>query len=154
MLLLRRRSVLAAVGLAAVALLCRPEPARARVEGRFDYAYRQVWSTTVRLLRVDLGFPVTDKDASIGFVLFEYRDGDRSHPGSVELLGGRGRSADGGDPVRVVFRVPSMPSWVERMLVDRLGRKLREDYGDPLPAPRAPEGEEDPGGDDPGEGAG
>ena len=41
------------------------------------------------------------------------------------------------DQVRVVAQVPQMPTYVERMILDRLARKLVEDYGEPIrPPPR------------------
>lgn len=117
-------------------VLAVPAVASARVTNEYVYEWPQVWQATVRLVRVDLGFPVSDRDEDTGYLLFDYRDGSRTYPGSVELV--RVTAQDGSERVRVAVQVPSMPSYVERMIVDRLTRKLREDFGEP-PRPRRPE---------------
>jgi len=133
-----------------------PGRAGARVEESFDYPFEEVWSSAVRMLRVDLRFPVTDKDKDNGFLLFEYEDRGRRVPGSLEVFPersdrGGARDDEGGrraPRVRVTVQVPAMPSYVERMLVDRLERKLEQDWGAPIPpARRTPDGDDD-GGDD------
>jgi hypothetical protein len=131
-----------------------PGRAGARVEESFDYPFEEVWSSAVRMLRVDLRFPVTDKDKDNGFLLFEYEDRGRRVPGSLEVFPERSdrrgaRDDEGGrraPRVRVTVQVPAMPSYVERMLVDRLERKLERDWGAPIsPARRTPD---DDDGDD------
>ena len=114
---------------AALAVLAAPRIARARVQTDYAYAWAQVWQASVRLVRVDLQCPITDRDEEIGYVMFDYADGGRAHPGSVELV--RTTGSDGVERVRAVVQIPSLPSWVERMLLDRLTRKLREDFGEP-----------------------
>lgn len=127
-----------------VAILAPSLSARARLDDEFTYTYDQLWRATVRLIAVDFRFPITERDPDIGFVLFEYRDQGRSHQGSVELV--RTEGPHGGTQIRVVVQVPSMPSYVERMLLDRLRRKLIDDYGAAPPArrPRAPVANEGP----------
>jgi hypothetical protein len=149
----RRAFVLGApTGLAVI--FAAPAIARARVQGDYTYAWSQVWQAAVRLVRIDLQCPISDRDESIGYVMFDYPDGGRAHPGSVELVR---NVVDGNERVRVVVQVPSMPSWVERMILDRLTRKLRDDFGEPPrqarqrptepaePPDEAPEGDEDEG---------
>ncbi len=113
-----------------------PATAQARKQTDTRYRYEQVWSASLRLVRVDLRYPVDDQDSEAGFVLFQYRDGDRSYPGSIELVR---TEVDDAPCVRVVVQIPSMPSYIEQMLVDRLNRKLRDEFGEPPPArPRRP----------------
>lgn len=112
-----------------LAVLAAPRLARARVQGDYAYAWGQVWQAAVRMVRVDLGCPITDRDEEIGYVMFEYEDSGRRHPGSVEMV--RNTGADGNERVRVVVQIPAMPSYIERMLLDRLTRKLRDDFGEP-----------------------
>ncbi len=119
-----------------IALLARPHRVRARVQADFTYPWTQVWQATVRLVRVDLDCPVTDRDPDVGYVMFNYRDAGRDHGGSVELV--RSLGPDGVERVRVIVQVQSMPSWVERMVLDRLTRKLHDDYGEPPHVPRPP----------------
>ena len=104
--------------------------AQARRTDSHRYRYEQVWTAAVRLIRVDYGFNIRDKDRDIGYLLFDYQDHGRTYPGSLELVRTRN------EHVRVTLHVPSMPSYVERMLLDRLKRKLREELGQPLPPPR------------------
>jgi hypothetical protein len=118
-----------------VALLA-PASASARLTEEHGYDYDQVWRAAVRLVAVDLRFPITDRDAEIGYVLFEYVDQGRSYQGSIELVRAAGES---GERIRVVVQVPGMPSYVERMILDRFARKLVDEYGPPRvrrPAPR------------------
>ncbi|UJR80499.1 hypothetical protein [Sandaracinus amylolyticus] len=131
---MRRRSFLAGVPaalgcLGAAAVIAAPRVARARVQTDYAYAWAQVWQASVRLVRVDLGCPITDRDEDIGYVMFDYADAGRTHAGSVELV--RTTGSDGIERVRAVVQIPSMPSWVERMILDRLTRKLRDDFGEP-----------------------
>ncbi len=147
-----------ACALVVAALLVAPRVAEARQDSELAYPYEQVWGTAVRLLRVDYGFPIRDRDEDIGFVLFDYQDHGRSFQGSLEVI----RTGDDARPgVRVVLQIPSMPSYIERMLLDRLQRKLREDFGIPVPPPSPappveapPSGDEGGAGDQPGAGQG
>lgn len=116
-----------------LAVFAAPGLARARVQSDYTYQWSQVWQAAVRLVRVDLQCPITDRDEEIGYVMFTYREAGRDHAGSVELV--RAMGSNGVERVRVVVQIPAMPSYVERMLLDRLTRKLREDFGD---APRPP----------------
>lgn len=103
--------------------------ADARREEVHSYRYDQLWRSVIRMLRVDYGMTVHDRDEEIGYIMFDYQDGNRAYPGSVELV----RFVDQGqDKVRVVVNIPAMPAYVERMLLERLTRKLRDDYGMPV----------------------
>ncbi len=106
----------------------------AAADSRSDFAYpfSRVWTAAVRLLRVDFGCPIREKDKEDGYFLFDYQRGRDWVPGSVELVRTRVQGVDG---VRVVLKVPAMPQYVERMILTRLGRKLGEELGAPvLPA--------------------
>jgi hypothetical protein len=46
--------------------------------------------------------------------------------------------------VRVVVQVSGMPTYVERMMLDRFGRKLVDEYGPPRPARPAPPARPEP----------
>jgi len=100
------------------------------------------------MVAVDLRFPITERDPEIGYVLFEYQDSGRSYAGSLELV----RGSDARAPVRVVAQVGAMPTYIERMILDRLARKLGEDYGPPAPRPPAQQ-PQPPQGDAPDAGA-
>ena len=147
---MRARGLIAALIIGASLSLAGPAHAR-QTEG-YTYSFDQLWRASIRLLAVDFRFPITERDRDIGYFLFTYVDGERSYHGSLELV--RTPSHE----VRVTIQVPQMPSYVERHLLDRLGRKLTEDYGQPPPGERpsppaaptppadeAPSGDEDEG---------
>ena len=121
----------------------------AKAKSAYDsaYGFDKTWNAGLRLVRVDLGLKVTEKDEPNGYLLFDYRSpesGAKPVPGSMEFI----RSKDDGS-VRVVVQIPQMPGYHEQVLVDQLSRKLRSEYGDPprkppVPAPKdagAPDGE-------------
>jgi hypothetical protein len=119
--------------------------AYARTSADYVYTYDQLWRASVRLIAVDFRFSITERYPEIGFLLFEYREGSRTFPGSVELVR---TGTEGAEGVRVVVTIEAMPSYVERVVLDRLGRKLYEEYGTPPRRPRpvqppAPPPEED-----------
>lgn len=82
----------------------------------------------MRLVRVDLECPINEKDRDDGYFFFEYSDRGKSYPGSVELVS---LQENGTDHVRVIIQVPAMPAYVEAMILDRLGRKLEQEFGPP-----------------------
>lgn len=140
------RKALAALVIVGLALI--PGGAGARQQAEYAHRFEQVWSAAIRLIRVDYGCTIGDRDEEIGFFTFEWRDGNRTHPGSMEVV--RFRGANGAEQVRAVVQIPAMPSYVELMILDRLGRKLLEDYGEP---PRPPRERRDPPRDGPDAGA-
>lgn len=129
----RRLFVFGLLALAASTFV--PGTALAAQNADFRHLYPQVWSASVRMIRVDYGLALREQDRDIGYLLFDWRDSSgRAHPGSIELV----RTVqDASDVVRVVVQIPAMPSYVEQMVLDRLGRKLKQDFGEP-PAIRRP----------------
>jgi hypothetical protein len=141
--------VLSLVGLADTAL--------ARRESSLRYPFSLVWTTAVRMIRVDYESPITEKDKDEGYFLFSFVHEGKEHPGSFEVI------EDAEDGARVVVQIPAMPSYVEQMLIDKLERKLSLDHGAPrepkMPAPEqkkptAPEGDKKPSEDAPSDGEG
>jgi hypothetical protein len=108
------------------------------------YTYDQTWNTAVRLIRVDLGYKIDEKDEKNGYLLFEYEDKGVKGSGSIELL--KGESS-----VRVICQLPKFPSYHEIVILDRLEKKLREEYGPPPEKPKpqpdagTPDGDNDGG---------
>lgn len=151
------RAALSAAVVSAVFLTSAAVPpvAEARLSDTYRYRYDQLWRAAVRLIAVDYRFPIRDRDEEIGYVLFDYEDRGRTFEGSLELVR---LQEDGRAPqVRVVIHVNRMPTYVERMLLDRLTRKLGEDYGAPpslrpTPEPEPPAVDDDDDDDEDGEG--
>jgi hypothetical protein len=112
-----------------------PGHASARKQSELLYGFDQIWNAALRMVRVDLRLPVTDRDPEAGYLLFDYIDHDKRYPGSVELVRGE---RDRRPLTKVVIQVQGMPAYVEQMLLDRLERKLRDEYGEPLQPSKAP----------------
>jgi len=114
--------------------------AEAQGKSAYDspYGYDRTWNAALRLVRVDLGLKLLEKDDKSGYLLFEYRSSESAKAtssGSLELI--RGSNAARPDEVRVVAQLTQMPAYHEQVLLDELSRKMRTEYGDP-PEPRAP----------------
>lgn len=110
------------------AVAAAPLTVHARREATFGYPYSRVWTTAVRLMRVDYEATITEKDKDDGYFLFEYRERGKAYQGSVELVA---VSEGENESVRVVLTIQALPSYVENMMVDRLGRKLEQEFGPP-----------------------
>lgn len=118
--------VAAAVAIVPVLATIAPHDAVASVSYDSPYTYEQTFGTALRLVRVDMGFKVTEKDADAGYVLFEYTspEAGKASTGSIELV----RNKDG---VHVTVQLPSMPSYHEQVLLDHLVKKLQAEHGAP-----------------------
>jgi hypothetical protein len=115
------------------ASLLSPAEASADVSAEFTYSPDIVWSTTVRLLRVDLGCDIAEQDRDNGYLLFVVHENGRDYNGSLEIIFGAGER--GIPTVQMSLRIQGLPSATEETILRKLRTKLREDYGLP---PRAP----------------
>lgn len=97
------------------------------------YPFATAWNAAIRLIRVDYGCVIVERDQDVGFFTFNYRDGARTVPGSVEIVR---TTLDGRDAARVIVQIPQMPTYVESLMLNQLGRKLRTEFGEPTPPPR------------------
>jgi hypothetical protein len=91
------------------------------------YTLAQTYNAALRLVRVDLGFKVNERDPAAAYVMFDYKSnlaGDRVVPGSIEML-------DAQSTVKVIVQLPQMPRYHEAVLSDALRKKLRDEYGEP-----------------------
>ena len=82
----------------------------------------------MRLLRVDLGYEILEKDAEAGYVLFEITEAGKTFRGSLEVVKLHDR---GTKRVRVIVHIADQPSYVERSVLSKLQTKLRAEYGAP-----------------------
>ena len=109
----------------------------ADARSQFDspYGYDRTWNAALRLVRVDNGWKVTEKDDASGYLLFEYKSPEnaKATPGSLELVRGRARDSS----VSVLVQLPQMPHYHEQVILDALSAKMRREYGAP-PARRPP----------------
>ena len=125
------------LGLALLAVLVWAGGAQAKREQTFAYPYSRVWTAAVRMLRVDFNSPITEKDPDSGYFLFDFPESGKSYAGSVEVVRVTENDVDS---ARVLIQLPGLPGYVEQMLLDRLTRKLGQEYGQPVTAkPAKPE---------------
>jgi hypothetical protein len=123
-----KRTVFAIIVGAALAL---PAVSAARTDRELTYRENEIWQGAIRFLRVESGYKILEKDKEAGYVLFEYKDEGNSHAASFEMV----RTArDGRLFVRARIQIPDMPRYVEAVLIDKLVRKLKDEYGAPPPA--------------------
>ena len=119
----------------AVILSSRAAEARSTFDS--SYGFERTYNAALRLIRIDLGLKVTEKDDQSGYLVFDYKSADMGNKvssGSMEFI----RPHDEGTPVRVVVQLPQMPRYHEQVLVDALVRKMRQDYGEPIDRPKPP----------------
>ncbi len=126
------------------ALMCLSVP-RADAKARYTspYTLSQNYSAALRLIRVDHGFEIVERDPDAAYIMFKYEShesGSRVTPGAIEMVPRR-------DHVQVFVKLPKMPRYHEEVMKTELERKLKEEYGEPpeRPEPEPPEEEPDAG---------
>ncbi len=131
-----RRIVSSLLLVAALALptlvVLRAGDAGASVAYDTPYSFEQTYGTAMRLIRVDLGCIITEKDPANGYLLFEYtspESGSRVHRGSLEIVRGR-------DSTHIAVQLPTLPQYHEQMIIDALNKKLTAEHGSPPPKPK------------------
>jgi hypothetical protein len=140
MRLLARATVFVVAAMAPLAVILSPADASASAAYTSPYTFEQTFGTALRLIRVDLGLKITEKDIEGGYFLFEYtstESGKRVYSGSIEVVGDKER-------VHVTVQLPALPSYHEQMIIDALVKKLVVEHGEPpkkqkpKPAPDSP----------------
>jgi hypothetical protein len=121
----------------ACVLSALPAPGWARSLETVPYPITMVWPAAVRFLRVDRDFPIRERDEAAGYVLFDFTDGPKPCKASLELI--RAADREGRDATRVAVSIPELPKRYEKLLLDKLAAKIRDDQGPPAPPPRKPE---------------
>ena len=127
-------AILIRLAVLAGALVLGSGLAHARTTTIVPYPLVDVWPTSVRFFRVDRDFPIREKDDAAGYILFDFTDGPKPCKASLELI--RATDPEGRDATRLAVTIPDLPKRYERMLIDKLELKLREDHGPPAPPPR------------------
>lgn len=127
--------------------LCLPTSSpEAKTKRRTQYAFKQVWKTTIRALRIDIKVEIIEKDLESGYVLFEMTHDKKSYQGSAEIIERppENKSYD----VSLIIDIPQRATYVESMIADKIKIRLREDYGLPPSPPEVkPKEETKPKGD-------
>src|SRR5688572_360645 len=89
-----------------LSLVALSDTASAKRESTLRYPYSLVWTTAVRMIRVDYESAITEKDKDEGYFLFSFLHEGKEHPGSFEVI------EDTENGARVVVQIPAMPSYV------------------------------------------
>jgi hypothetical protein len=111
-----------------------PIATHAAPTGQVAYTKEQVYSASLRFLRIELRYDITEKDPDAAYLLFEY------HPlGQKALRFGAIEIVPQASGVRLIVRLPDQPSYQETVLRDGLVRKLEADYGIATLPPTKPE---------------
>jgi hypothetical protein len=121
----------------AAAIAAAATGAEAKSTYESPYGYERTWNAALRLVRVDNGWKINEKDQANGYLLFDYAapQSSKTTPGSLELV--RGRDTQTG--VSVLVQLPQMPHYHEQVILDSLASKMRREYGDPPePQPALP----------------
>ncbi|MEO6953102.1 MAG: hypothetical protein ABI321_14980 [Polyangia bacterium] len=129
----------------AATLLLAPVVANAKAKAELSYRLEEIYSTALRYVRVDRGCTITDKDPEAAFVMFECPVSDggadkKVSRGALELFhnGPRGR-----DAIQLAVSLSDEPHGAELRWVELFERKLREERGAPVAAPKpAPQPQE------------
>lgn len=101
----------------------------ARSGSTFGYPLEEVYSTAVRYIRIDRECTITERDPQAAYLLFECPQKRR---GALELYPVQ-------EGVRAQLTLSEEPRYMEDRFLTLLGRKLREERGDPRPPRREPE---------------
>jgi len=133
---------------AASAIVFTGHPAEAETSYDSAYGFERTWNAALRMVRVDMGCKILEKDDQTGYLMFEYHPADggkKITTGSMEFV----RSKDQDGAVRLLIQLPQMPRYHEQVLLDTLVRKMRAEYGEaPQARPKPPPAEpKQPGGD-------
>jgi len=124
-----RKASLALAAATVLGAMVRSGSVEAKAGFDSPYTLAQTYNAALRLVRVDMGLSITERDPSAAYLLFDYKSsesGQRVVPGSIEML-------DSGRTIKVVIQLSQMPRYHEQVMSDQLAKKLREEYGEPAP---------------------
>ncbi len=128
---------IAALCIAALTITVIPRTAAAKSSRTASYEFSRAWRTAVRFLRIDLGYNLTEKDAENGYILFDFKKGDRTYPGSLEVI--RVKDYAERDAVKLILDIKERPQYDEDWILAGLAQKLRDDHGlPPEPSQKKP----------------
>jgi hypothetical protein len=123
----------------------------ALIENRrvLSYPIDQVWPTTIRYLRLDRGFAVTDRDEEAGYMMFEFPlESGATGNGSLEMFATE--DASGRASVSIAVNTGSGPVHLPHSILDGIAAKVRAERGQPIAPPKPeepappPKNEDDP----------
>lgn len=106
--------------------------AGARTEKHLAYPKSMVWNSCVRMLRVDYHLDIVEKDSKAGYILFEYEEAGMSSTASFEFVDD---PQEGQPGVKAMLNLVKLPSYLEKRFLEKLEKKLKDEFGPPRPVP-------------------
>jgi len=94
-----------------------------------NYPYKWVYNSAIRLLKVDLKCEIKEESEKGGFIIFLYEYKEIKSPASIEIIDQS--TEENGYNVSIRVLMEKLPSWVEDDLIERLLKKIKDDYGSP-----------------------
>jgi hypothetical protein len=118
-----------------------PEPLGTRLSQTrvLPYPVDQVWGAAIRYLRVDRDYPIVDRDAETGYIVFEIPlGGDVRGRGALEAFSTK--DASGRTSTRLQLSTEAGPTHLPHTLLEGIAAKVRTERGQApsAPAPKPP----------------
>jgi hypothetical protein len=122
------RTKQAALVLAVMAVVAAGEGA-AETKKTLHYPYEWVFSSAVRLVKIDLKGDLEEENKASGYIIFWYEYNGLKSYASMEFVDLTGD--ENGYLVNARLVLDKLPSWVEEDLLEKLEMKIRDLYGSP-----------------------
>ncbi|GAB4309292.1 MAG: hypothetical protein Kow0090_23100 [Myxococcota bacterium] len=91
--------------------------------------YDQLWSGSIRYLRIDQGFEILDRDKEAGYIIFTFKfpKGKKTSRATMEFIV-KGEEQDGKKKVDIQLKIDDGAEYLEIHLLDGLVEKLNKEY--------------------------
>lgn len=104
-------------------------------ERMLSYPFEQVWPTTIRYLRVNQHYELSDQDKRAGFILFRYPvENELEGEGSIEMI--QVVDAASRPSVKLIVRMSQGPHHLAFSIAKGISDKIRKERGQPAPPPK------------------
>ena len=107
-----------------------PGAAYAKHNKKMTINYDDLWSGSIRYLRIEKNFEIKDKDKEAGYIIFIYKypnDKKKTSRATMEFIV-KGKTADGKSKVNIQVNIETAPEFLEIHLVTGLVEKLKKEY--------------------------
>jgi hypothetical protein len=118
-----------AAGVLAVMAVVAAGEGAAETKATLHYPYEWVFSSAVRLVKIDLKGNLEEENKASGYIIFWYEYNGLKSYASMEFVDLT--SDENGYSVNVRLVLDKLPSWVEEDLLEKLELKIKDLYGSP-----------------------
>ena len=118
-----------AAGVLAVLAVVAAGEGAAETKTNLQYPYEWVFSSAVRLVKIDLKGDLEEENKASGYIIFWYEYNGLKSYASMEFVDLT--SDENGYSVNVRLVLDKLPSWVEEDLLEKLELKIKDLYGSP-----------------------